>query len=503
MDHTKADPTLCARCLGPLPDAVETPPSVWNDLRSGWLPSSHVEVETIRATVSDACRRVSVVDEELAALSVRLARLGDVKAALQRNLDAHQALLAPIRRLPVEIVMEIFRFACQDGKGFCQRWPTIMAVSSVSRVWRDIAISISTIWAALPLNSIRNTLHHWSVSRQRAAINRARVYLSRIGNATLSGTLVFTTRPASALELFKEAMAHSDAIRFLKIRESGFFETFGNRSLARLEKVTGDVHILSHSRADEDCVFMRAPCLSNLYLTNELELPKEHNLQFPWSQIHILKTTTMMNDYALDALVAKCPNLRKWTHEDVDAPSDTPSSPTTLHLRLEHLQVLRVNSDDLDDWQHKWLFDRLTTPNLSRLFIDWACWPIDVPAEADACPPSSCPLAAFLARSKGVRTLLLRNPSKLEQEYIFSRDAPSSIVQLSVSGASRAPLAPSSVATLCAKDVLPALRQLILKGVKLDKGSRDIIAEMAAERARSNAPLTILDVNGNMDFAQR
>ena len=32
---------------------------------------------------------------------------------------------------------------------------------------------------------------------------------------------------------------------------------------------------------------------------------------------------------------------------------------------------------------------------------------------------------------------------------------------------------------------------------------RDIIAEMAVERARSNAPLTILDVNGNMDFAQR
>ena len=136
MDHTKADSTLCARCLGPLPDAVETPPSVWNNLRSGWLPSSHVEVETIRATVSDTRRRMLVVDEELAALSVRLARLGDVKAMLQRNSDAHQALLAPIRRLPVEIVIDIFRFACQDGKGFCQRRPTIMAISSVSRVWR-------------------------------------------------------------------------------------------------------------------------------------------------------------------------------------------------------------------------------------------------------------------------------------------------------------------------------------------------------------------------------
>ncbi|KAI5897648.1 uncharacterized protein SCHCODRAFT_02744006, partial [Schizophyllum commune H4-8] len=504
MDHTKAHSTLCARCLRPLPDSVETPPSVWTQLRSGWLPSSHVEVETFRATVSDTRRRILAVDEELAALSVRLARLGDVKAALQRNLDAHQALLAPIRRLPVEIVMEIFRFASQDAKDFMQRWPTILSVSSVTKVWRDIAISMSRIWAALPLNSIQGALRRWSVPRQGSAVSRARIYLSRIGNATLSDSLVFTTRPASALELFKEAMVNSDAIRALHIRECGFFEIFGNRSLPRLVTVFGDVRALSSSGPDEHCVFMRVPRLSRLHLTNVRELPQEHKLQLPWSQIHVLSTKTMTNAYALDAIVAKCPNLRSWRHREYDDDSlDGPSSPTTSHLRLEQLQVLRVDSDDICDWQHKWLFDHLTTPKLGRLFVNWVDWPVNTPKDGVARSPSSCPLAKFLARSNGVRTLLLKNSSKLEQEYVLSREAPSSIVNLSISGAENVPLVPSSVTSLRATEVLPALRRLILKGVKLDKGPRDIIAEMGAERARKNAPLATLDVNGDLDLAER
>ena len=87
--------------------------------------------------MSKARRRISAIDEEVVALLDRVSRLTDTKAALRRELDHQQALLAPIRRLPVELVMQIFDFACVDThKDFKRKLPMIMSLSSVSKLWR-------------------------------------------------------------------------------------------------------------------------------------------------------------------------------------------------------------------------------------------------------------------------------------------------------------------------------------------------------------------------------
>ena len=85
---------------------------------------------------------------------------------------------------------------------------------------------------------------------QRAIINRVQVYLSWVGNATVTDPLLFIIRSPPTRELFQIAMEFSDSFQVLKVEEHGFFKMFGNRTLARLETVQGDVGMLSPPETD-------------------------------------------------------------------------------------------------------------------------------------------------------------------------------------------------------------------------------------------------------------
>ena len=185
---------------------------------------------------------------------------------------------------------------------------------------------------------------------------------------------------------------------------------------------------------------------------------------------------------------------------DDDDTVDIPSSPVTPHLRLERLRTLDVTLDDANDWQHAWLLERLTTPSFNKLFIKWAEGSVPMPEESLDNSPNPCPLATFLARTTRMRTLSLKNSNKQEQEYVFSRNVPSSIVELSISGALGAPLAPATVANLRARGVLPALLQLFLKLVEDVEGVWDIVRKIDAEHAPNDSPLFLVDVNGPLDL---
>ncbi|TFK57893.1 hypothetical protein BDN72DRAFT_806536 [Pluteus cervinus] len=73
------------------------------------------------------------IDEEIAILEQRLFTL-----RAQRN------RLAPIFRLPVEIMSDIFLFA------HCGMWPKVpLALGSVSREWREIVLDLPDLWTRI------------------------------------------------------------------------------------------------------------------------------------------------------------------------------------------------------------------------------------------------------------------------------------------------------------------------------------------------------------------
>jgi len=96
---------------------------------------------------------------EVSALSDRIRVLQSEQDALQEQISLARAYLAPVRRLPVEILLEIFEFACCEGFGLygttlSQELPDVLSISSVCTSWRKAAIRTPSLWAGLIATSI-------------------------------------------------------------------------------------------------------------------------------------------------------------------------------------------------------------------------------------------------------------------------------------------------------------------------------------------------------------
>jgi hypothetical protein len=88
------------------------------------------------------------IDDEQAALKefvaqteARIAAFSRDKSILEEQITAIQGFLAPIRKLPAELLREIFFYAWQDYP--CVGW----VVASVCRDWRRVGLAMSIIWS--------------------------------------------------------------------------------------------------------------------------------------------------------------------------------------------------------------------------------------------------------------------------------------------------------------------------------------------------------------------
>ncbi|KIM41467.1 hypothetical protein M413DRAFT_57011, partial [Hebeloma cylindrosporum] len=77
-------------------------------------------------------------------------RLQEKKAAIQKSIDSYTIMLSPMRRLPTDILREIF-YRCLHST----RNPIIsateapMLLTRVCSLWRSVALTSPNIWAAL------------------------------------------------------------------------------------------------------------------------------------------------------------------------------------------------------------------------------------------------------------------------------------------------------------------------------------------------------------------
>lgn len=88
---------------------------------------------------------------QLTELEPQVARLQSLLERTKKYVDAHSALISPLRRLPVETLVEIFvhclptveRYAIRD----VAQAPLLL--TTISREWRQIAISTPVLWKSL------------------------------------------------------------------------------------------------------------------------------------------------------------------------------------------------------------------------------------------------------------------------------------------------------------------------------------------------------------------
>ncbi|KAJ7513056.1 hypothetical protein B0H11DRAFT_1843504 [Mycena galericulata] len=138
-----------------------------SDSEIKWI-QSHIEPHTV----------------EVARLNALIQDLSAQRDETQEYIDAHKALLSPVRRLPPDIVQEIFT-AClptQRNAVMSAREAPLL-LTCICRAWRALALSTPVLWASLhlPLEFIFD---------RSPAPAQVRQWLARSGRCALSLSIV-------------------------------------------------------------------------------------------------------------------------------------------------------------------------------------------------------------------------------------------------------------------------------------------------------------------------
>ncbi|KAJ7366565.1 hypothetical protein DFH08DRAFT_728613 [Mycena albidolilacea] len=198
------------------------------------------ELAQIRRLLIEPGVRLKRLEDEIAAIQKTLDELTEERDTLSAYVEAHKALMSPIRRLPVEIIQDIF-LACLPTHRNCvmsaQEAPIILG--RICSSWRAISLSLPQLWSRLhiaepvlpPPNSPNRRLTEAKVAQR---LEVAYAWLRRSGDCPLSISLESrSNRPMNAHladpvpsspNLFMEALV-SFAHRWQNIRLAAQLET--------------------------------------------------------------------------------------------------------------------------------------------------------------------------------------------------------------------------------------------------------------------------------------
>lgn len=386
----------------------------------------------------------------------------------------------------------------------CDKLPMPLVLSSVSKVWRDVMINTSKIWARVPVHCIlpgssfgflpyrlgTSEENTW----KRVAIRRLRLYLSRIGNETLAHTVTFAPHCLGDrwLDWFPMVMEYSSSWCSLRIAADEFFETFGQRSLVRLERLEIEVDHLTSVTADKHHVFMHAPLLHHLTIKNFRAKSHPTSMCLPWKQITSLTAEYCSDAYLLDMLVANCPQLTTLSHMMRGGTNEHHQmTPSTTHHTFENLQDLTIDrAYQGAHTQQENFLNRMTAPRLHTITLQTS-WP----QSWFAYDPSRSPLASFLARSQGaLRNLHMLDFTVKEWDFISSAGATKELRTLQVRVNFDCEPLLLDLSFLGDARVFPLLESFRLDGYIMASLDGHTMTSMIAKRAANGGRLNHLEI---------
>ncbi|KAK0458253.1 uncharacterized protein EV420DRAFT_1748207 [Desarmillaria tabescens] len=185
--------TLCQQCRRTFRVHDHAlPPSLVTDLRDGIQISADVHADSIKQTLDALLPKLCEYDAKIEALEETLAYLKKGRADLAHSISVYKACLAPIRRLPVELLCKIFSEACafvdspidDDAREtFQPPSQTPFRIASVCSYWRGVCLSVPQLWSVMFIdaddtNLLKSTRQLLSLYQQRSCSKPVHVGIS-------------------------------------------------------------------------------------------------------------------------------------------------------------------------------------------------------------------------------------------------------------------------------------------------------------------------------------
>ncbi|KAJ7490977.1 hypothetical protein FB451DRAFT_1552531 [Mycena latifolia] len=140
-------------------------------------PPEGAELTFIRAVVAKTDARLADVENEISRLRDRLQQLEDERTSLGRYQASNKVVLSPLRRMPLEVLAEIFSWTLPSlddalTRRKFDRSHSPWVLTQVSSRWRAVALSAPSLWSLIVING--SDLNANSLSMVKTHVERAR-----------------------------------------------------------------------------------------------------------------------------------------------------------------------------------------------------------------------------------------------------------------------------------------------------------------------------------------
>ncbi|KAJ7185254.1 hypothetical protein C8R46DRAFT_375375 [Mycena filopes] len=128
-----------------LPPTLAIPPPESASLLTSNDPPLDSEIPRILDIISVGQDRIDSLDPQIHALQTRLALLVQERDETAKCVREHRAIVSPLRRVPPEVLCEIFALSVDEEEG--PPW----YLGHICRTWRGIALSYPRLWTHLTI----------------------------------------------------------------------------------------------------------------------------------------------------------------------------------------------------------------------------------------------------------------------------------------------------------------------------------------------------------------
>ncbi|KAJ6475907.1 hypothetical protein DFH09DRAFT_1293237 [Mycena vulgaris] len=343
------------------------------------------EIAEIKALIVEPGLRLKCLDDEITDLQQALAKLKEEHSRLGTYIEGHMALISPARRLPLDIIQEIF-LACIPTHRNCVMSATEAPVllGRICSSWRTISLSTPRLWSTLhialsPYNNNMSLVLYEEKLLQRLATTKT--WLARSGECGLSISL---QGPYYAVGLSEATQVLLQALLPLSSRWEHIEFTAVHSVLAALSHLTeADVPTLKsftvneihdgqgHAIQPDSFPLLRGLAISSISLSeiafSPLELPLRWDnlvnlsIMAGWGQ---LGDPLITSEVALH-LLSRCPALQTCQLQVNDLPDTGSGMKHIIECASLHALDLQIGGDLATTMRE--LLPRLSFPALRHL----------------------------------------------------------------------------------------------------------------------------------------
>jgi len=303
-------------------------------LRTTVIPSD-TESRQIRDIISRSEIEIKRLEKDIARAQAMVDELHREQNEIQKSWEVHQSLLSPARRLPPELLAEIFRY-CLPEDQFIKPAPfqAPLLICQICATWRSVAISTPQLWSALQI-SCRNATGNVAPMMD--------LWLSRSANYPLSISIAESDAigPAVFDVFIRYSFRWQHIQLYLLRREQGvtvtFAESEGRVPLLETFKLHSKRGVSEAQRQRLSAVLMSSQRLREV---------SWHNVDYispfmavPWAQLTRLTLDTVLSENQCLGILDQCQNLELVSLKHIEFSKPLSSRSPVLLPKLSSLII--------------------------------------------------------------------------------------------------------------------------------------------------------------------